>query len=352
MSPEITSLREEHHQEAANLVRAHYEALRERVPLGSIPTECRHPVGPTQLPKGDLMATQAVGYKAKAFEPRNLAFFFLLAFGLSWVLNNAPQIFGLLNIPSGIESAGPVAILRTYGPVILLITVGAWGPTIAAFVMTAVSEGKLGVKALWRRFWNRNLSIQWLLVTLLILPALALVANLVARVLDGEAYPLLDLPNPAWILVPQFLGVLATGLSEEFGWRGYVLPRFQARWNALTSSIILGAIWAFWHLPMWLIPGDSHAHRNFWVWALGMILMSVLMTWIFNNTRGSVLSAVLLHAMTNTQIFWCFGSSEWTLRGVELLAVVLIVTFFGARNLVRQRPEEIAGQERVRAMGD
>ena len=81
------------------------------------------------------------------------------------------------------------------------------------------------------------MSIKWLLVTLLILPALALAANIVTRVLDGQAYPLFFSYNPQWSVIPMFImAFIFNGVFEEFGWRGYVLPRFQARWNALTSS--------------------------------------------------------------------------------------------------------------------
>jgi hypothetical protein len=265
-----------------------------------------------------------------------LAFFFLIAFGLTW-FKNALLIFGILKPPSSIGYQFGTA------PGILLLVLG-FGPTIAAFVMTAITEGKPGVRALWRRFWNRNLSIKWLLVTLLVLPALLLVANFVSRTLDGQAYPFLDLANQPWMVIPvipQFIvAFIFNGMTEEFGWRGYALPRFQVRWNALTSSIVLGAIWASWHIPLWFVPGHPLSQRNFWEWALGMILLTIIMTWIFNNTKGSVLAAVLFHAMINTGIVWCCGS-VWHYYGVELFAVILIVIIFGARNLVRQRPEEV-----------
>lgn len=244
------------------------------------------------------MTTQAVGYKAKAFEPRNLAYFFLIVFGLQ-ALAYGLLIAGVLKVPS---SEGLSAL--SAGPGVILITLGAWGPIIAAFVITALTEGKSGARALWRRFWNRNLSIKWLLVTLLILPAVQLVANLVTRVLDGQAYPFLSLPNPPWMIIPPFItGFVFTGMFEEFGWRGYVLPRFQARWNALTSSLLLGVIWAAWHIGQWFVPGTNLHQRNFWLWGLGTILLSILMTWIFNNTKGSILAAALFHAMINTGIF-------------------------------------------------
>lgn len=285
------------------------------------------------------------GYKTKALESRNLAFFFLIAFGWSWFWW-ALFIFGILELPAGIGTSK--VDLGSAGPLMLLIALTPFGPTIAGFVMTAMTEGKPGVKALWRRFWNRSLSIKWLLVILLFFPALRLAANLVSRTLDGQAYPFLTWPNQPWMFIPPFLAntLINAGMSEEFGWRGYVLPRFEARWNALTSGIGLGAIWAAWHIPLWFVPGDVHSQRNFWEWALSLILVSILMTWIFNNTNGSVLAAILFHGMGNSvgDLIWCCGSSALHYYGVELLAAILIVILFGPKSLVRGRPEEVTGR--------
>jgi membrane protease YdiL (CAAX protease family) len=278
------------------------------------------------------MTAEAVGYKAKAFEPRNLAYFFLIVFGLM-ALADWLEISGIVQV------SGEGLSNLSAGPGIMIIVLANWGPLIAAFVVTAITEGKSGVKALWRRFWNRNMSIKWLLVAVLMIPAMGLVANLVSRTLDGQAYPFFFSYNPPWTIISVFItAFIFNGILEEFGWRGYVLPRFQVSWNALTSSIILGAIWASWHIGEWFIPGSHLYQRNFWLWALGMILLSILMTWVFNNTKGSVLSAVLIHAMANTGIIWAL--MDWRYYGIELLAVILIVIIFGSRNLAKQRFEE------------
>jgi len=266
------------------------------------------------------MTTQTVGYKAKAFELRNLVFFFLIAFGAP-LLVFGPFMLGILKLPASV------------GPGLgILFSVLQFAPMIAAFVVTGITEGKPGVRALWGRFWNRDMSIKWLLVALLLNPALRLVASLVDRTLGGQAYPIL-IPG-ALSMVP--MGIII-GIREEFGWRGYALPRFQARWNALTSSIILGAIWALYHFGNWILP--PRRQDSFWEFALWIILLSILTTWIFNNTNGSVLAAVLYHAVTTNGLIDCCSVS-WAMKlvvGVTLLAVILIVIIFGPRNLVRQR---------------
>jgi membrane protease YdiL (CAAX protease family) len=206
------------------------------------------------------MPTPTDEYRAKAFEPRNLGFYFLMVFGLQALKYR-------LHISSG-EGLSALSA----GPGDILDLVGSWGPIIAAFVVTALTEGRRGVGVLWRRFWNRNMSLKWLLVALLLIPAMEFLSSLVSRMLTGQAYPLLNLPDPPWMIVSVFVSAfILTGLFEEFGWRGYVLPRFQARWNALTSSLVLGVIWAAWHVGRWFGPEVSSQEP---IW--GFILRTIL----------------------------------------------------------------------------
>ena len=130
------------------------------------------------------MTTQSVGYKAKAFELRNLAFFFLIVFGF-WVLLWVLSTIFTLKQPASLTD--PSVILW-----VLVVVPAAIGPTLAAFIMTALTEGKLGIKALWGRFWNRNMNLKWLLVTLLFYETLRLTTNLVVRTMDGRPYPVFD----------------------------------------------------------------------------------------------------------------------------------------------------------------
>lgn len=291
------------------------------------------------------MNTQSVGYKAKAFEPRNLAFFFLIVYGLDAIM----WVFSTIFHPETPTSLTDPSVL--FWALVVVPTV--IGPTLAAFLMTGITEGKPGVKALWRRFWNRNLSLKWLLVILLVYEVLRLGTNLIARMIDGQPYPIVDTSNPFWMIIPLFLvAFITSGMAEEFGWRGYVLPRFQARWNALTSGIILGLLWATWHIPAFIIPNISPLYqRNFLAWVPGVLLGSVLYTWIFNNTKGSVLAAALLHAAWNTSVVVLpTQSSLWYFYGILLLVDILIVIIFGPKNLVRQKREDVVEKEKVHAM--
>lgn len=279
------------------------------------------------------MDIQTTNYRTKDFEARNLAFFFLLAFGISWTTAALISVFGLDLSTSG---SGPVTPL-----VVLIGVVGTIGPSIAAFIVAGFSEGKAGVKALWKRFWNRNMSLKWLVVILVFYDTCRLIANLIARAMDGQAYPIIDPSTPLWMSILALVtAFIYSGMAEEFGWRGYALPRFQARWSALTSSIILGLIWMSWHIPFFFTPGVPLYQRDFWQWAPWLLMTSILQTWFFNNTKGSVLAAALFHATMNASlVILPTLDSLWYYYGLLFIAIIVIVVIFGPKNLVRQSAE-------------
>lgn len=280
------------------------------------------------------MNTQPVGYKAKAFEAHNLIFYFLIAFLPVFVAILVAA--GILDFPS---NPGP--------GLKILIAIAQFSPLIAALVVTAATEGKAGLKALWKRFWNRDLSLKWFLVILLFNPMVRLIANLISRAAGGEHYPFLEQPN----IFPLLISGLIIGIQEEVGWRGYALPRFQARWGALTSSIILGVIWAPYHIGNWLIGERMDSFLEFSLW---IILISIFTTWIFNNSNGSILAAVLFHAVVTNGITGCCGV-PWAMElllGIYLVAAIIIVAVFDPKNLVRQKREDVVEQDKVHAMSD
>ena len=174
-------------------------------------------------------------------------------------------------------------------------------------------------------------------MALLLLPVLRLIAGVLTQVLSNPSYPLLIEGSVSEVFVVPILSGLFSGFHEEFGWRGYALPRFQAKWNALASSIVLGVVTSLWHLPAFFTPGEPLFGRNFWEWLLWHMLIQIVgFTWIFNNTNGNVLALVLFHATTNLRVF----AVDMTYYGILLVAAILIVVICGAKNLVRQEPVE------------
>lgn len=280
------------------------------------------------------MNEQEIGYKAKFFESRNLAFFFLLAFGISWT---TAALIAVLDLDMSASGSGPIQPLN-----VLIGVMGSISPSFAAFLVTGFTEGRAGVKALWKRFLNRNMSLKWLVVILVFYDAFRLIANLIARAVDGKTYPIVDTSAPLWMSILALVAAfIYSGMAEEFGWRGYALPRFQARWSALTSSIVLGLIWMSWHIPFFFTPGVPLYQRNFWEWAPFALATSFFLTWFFNNTKGSVLAAALFHATMNASlVILPTPASAWYYYGLLFVAIFFIVGVFGPKNLVSRSAED------------
>ena len=281
------------------------------------------------------MSDHATAYRAKTFEGGNLVYFFLIAFGWTWVWWWILFLSGWVTVPEEIgsraaEVGGSVSVL-----IFFLVAISPFGPTIGAFVLTGLNEGKAGVRALWKRFWNLNINWKWLLVILLCWPVLRLITNLVGQLVSGQTYPLLTYPDQFWVFIPGLIvsTFINGGMSEEFGWRGYALPRLQAKFNALTSSIILGIIEGFWHYPLIIIGSwwqDSIIELLFW-----FILSITLRTWIYNNVNGNLLAMMLFHGMGNVQsdIIWCCGARSH-IYWVYGIATLLVVIIFGPKDLI------------------
>ena len=276
-------------------------------------------------------------YKTDTWQFRNLIWFFLIAFGWTWFWWGL-FIFDVLKMPAGIGT--PDVDLATAGPMLLIVIFSPFGPTIAGFVLTARTEGKAGVKRLWKRFWNRNLSWKWLLVLLLFFPVKNLILRFSAQVFAGTWQPPFGLLEQPWMILPPFIAsILNGGLSEEFGWRGYALPRFQAKWNALTAALILGFIEGCWHIPLVFMPGDERFGMLIPVLILPYLATGIFRAWIFNNTGGSVLAAVLFHAAGNTA-GWAFTVNVPSQPFADLIysgLAVVVVLIFGSRDLVLEK---------------
>jgi uncharacterized protein len=176
---------------------------------------------------------------------------------------------------------------------IALFMAGPFVPSLLAVFLTWRKEGLSGLRTLGRRILQFNLGWRWYAFTFLIVIA-GTAGQLAFHALLGNP---LDL-RLFLTQLGSFLPLLVLGpLSEEIGWRGYALDRLQSRWNALTSSLIIGLVWSLWHLPLFLIPGTSQHEMGvpFLGFLIKLMATSVLYTWLYNNTQRSLWSAILLH---------------------------------------------------------
>jgi hypothetical protein len=199
---------------------------------------------------------------------------------------------------------GPIALLKiptisfvsdVKGPTwaVALYIVGGFVPSLLGIILTWKKEGLAGLRLLGPRILQFKLGWQSYLFTFLIVIAGTAGQITINRLLGNTFNGNLFLTQ-----MGSFLPLLILGpLSEEIGWRGYALPRLQTRWNALTSSVIIGVVWGLWHLPLFMMVGTSQHELGipFIGFLLIMSANSLFYTWLYDNTQQSLWSAILLH---------------------------------------------------------
>ena len=211
--------------------------------------------------------------------------FFVLAFVLTW------GYFWLIWAPLGLPAS--------------LIALGGFGPSIAAFLVLGITSGKAGVLRLLRSMVQWRAGVQWYLLILLGIPILNLLAFLVV---PGT---FADFVAPSSRFVRVYLSEMVFSLTigvaplwEEVGWRGFALPRMQRLHGPVVGTIILGLLWGVWHLPFFFGPLMQTGPDATFIrasialveFSIGLTGVSVVMTWVLNNCRGSTLLAILFHA--------------------------------------------------------
>ena len=245
-------------------------------------------------------------------------------------------------------------IVKMNIPFIVLLFLG-WGFGVASVIMTWLTLGKAAVISLLKRYLQWRVGWKWYLVAFFLEPLLIVLGVYGNALVNGVApdfskimaYKVFGEGATLWLfVVPFFLTDLITN-GEEIGWRGYVLPRLQAKYSALTSALIVGVIWGFWHLLKYL------THWNTLLFAMSMIhamASAVTLAWLYNNTKGSLLLVAMMHASSNTAgLFFPMAntlSSEslgayigWVL--FEVAAAVIVVIVAGPARLSRTEPMQV-----------
>src|SRR5215216_2690241 len=223
-----------------------------------------------------------------------LVFFFIFAYAGTW----------LLELPYVLSEDGS-GLLPYSSPVVQwMMPVSIFmGPFLAAFVMTGVTEGRAGVRRFLRRFVLWRVGLGWYLFVLVGVPALFVLSIIVLPGVLGSFQGLGALLPPlsllGWFVYAFFPG---GALGEEPGWRGFALPRLQALHGPLLGSLILGPLWGLWHLPLFFTPWNVLTTFNLVVFVLATTCLAIMYTWVFNNTKGSVLMAILIHASFNASV--------------------------------------------------
>ncbi|KAA0010611.1 MAG: methyltransferase domain-containing protein [Thermoplasmata archaeon] len=260
--------------------------------------------------------------------------FFALALGISW-------FFWMWVILLGWN-------VFTF-PAIILGALGLFGPAIAEIILISRTHDKEQWKDYWQRVFDiRRIKGKWFLVILLTFPVLNAIAILMSF-LSGSPLPRFEtaenLLSEPWRILPFAIFILIFGpLPEELGWRGYALDGLQARYNALFSSLILGVVWALWHVPLFFMKGTFQhdqlrfATPGFWSYIFGPIIISILFTWIYNNTNRSTLSAILFHLMINLTGEFLPLTEQGRIYSTVLVTLIslMVVVIWGPTTLTYQ----------------
>lgn len=256
--------------------------------------------------------------------------FFTCSYAFSWI------IWAPLWLPAfGIEGLPVLPYHHSWG---------ALGPIAAAFLVAGVGSGA-GAKDLLVRMGAWRGRLLWMAVALVGPLALVLVAALGARLVTGEHIALEQLGRsrefPQLGAMGFFLyNVISFGYGEEVGWRGFALPRLQAKHSALTATLLLTLGWAVWHAPLFLYrPGYvSMGLGGSLGWLLSLLTGAVLLTWLYNESRGSLLVVAVFHASIDVA-FTSDVSSDFVVSAAGVLITVwgiAVVVVAGPRFLARR----------------
>lgn len=273
------------------------------------------------------------GIERELRRPPSLLGFFVATFGVTWAFwVPAALIFGDKVVDRSPFSTPIFVVLQT---------LGAAGPSLVAYWVLRRSYEQDAVHRIARRYKLWRVGVHWYLAAMLLVPVIQLAGLLAGGFFRGA--PVIDSTSPLGEMLADigYLGAIAlmpviivaqlpsSPLLEEFGWRGFALPRLQERFSALTSSVLLGLLWGLWHLPLTLAYGDPVIP-----FLLKITAISVLITWIFNNTSGSMLLAMLCHASLNASIVpLSSDAGRWPSAILAVLVAAAIVALTGGRNL-------------------
>ena len=255
--------------------------------------------------------------------------FFVLAYALAWWI----WILYAFNI-------------TFLGPIFAL------GPFLAAIIVTALTKGTVGLKALLSRMVRWRVGLGWYAAALG-LPVAVYLFAVSLNMLFGASASTVEQFGSWYLIFPLFayslLFPLSGAFGEELGWRGYALPRVQARIWALSAALIIGVIQTAWHLPLFMSDRSTSPVPLI----VGYMGLGILATWVFNNTRGSVLLTMLLHASFNTNAGFfgeMFAGADlvrmgWLLAAGWCVAALVVVVVAGPKHLSRKHHRQETSEE-------
>jgi uncharacterized protein len=264
---------------------------------------------------------------------KQLLTYFGLAYLISWIiwLPLYGHVFGLSDLPR----------------LSLQHALGSLGPLVAAVLTTWIFFKTAGL----RNLLKRCLQLQpWLYLAIALFSpfVLAVIASLMSSVFNKTPVDLSGLLKnkefPEINFLVFFIYNLVLGFGEEVGWRGFALPRLQYKFNALTSSLILTALWALWHIPLFFYRPDFMAMGigGTFGWFFSLLTGSVLLTWLYNSSQASILICAVFHSTINIAF-----SADFADKNV-MNYMGFLITVWGILTIVVFKPKNLALNARER----
>jgi uncharacterized protein len=180
---------------------------------------------------------------------------------------------------------------------IFLLRLGAYSPSLVAILLTARAAGSAGVSNLVSGVFKWRVPVRYYVLAIAFIPAIKLTAALLHRLMSG-AWPRMG--TESLLLMPLAIAFSTPfQAGEEIGWRGYALPRLADHFGLRAASVILGLIWALWHIPQFFIRDAPEYGQSFPVFVLQVAALGIAFAWLYARTNGSLLLVMLFHSATN-----------------------------------------------------
>ena len=266
---------------------------------------------------------------ARLINEHPVVMFSALAIGLSWTV--WMSTFSITTPRSGLGIIG--------------IALGAFGPGAAGAVVTRLRGESVRAWLVTTFEWRRPLRWYGVAIAVPVVGALGVAVVVFSLVGLPDSGSLGQLAP--WFLVNLVLATLFTGGNEEFGWRGFALPHLQRRFSALTASVLVGGVWALWHVPMFVYGVYQLSPL---LYAVSVVSFAVILTWYYNASDGAVLGAVLLHGTINAAVN-VPGRAVGGAAAVPVPYAAILAGVFGIIAILlvaRYGPETLSHREAVR----
>lgn len=261
------------------------------------------------------------------FKKHSLVLYFTLAYAVTWSFH-IPLVLSRRGL---IQAQIPMAIHY----------LGAFGPMVAAVIVTGLTAGTAGIRLLLMRWFKWRVAFKYYAFAILGPFGLFTLAVLVNRVVSGTWANLTLLGEADYLPYLEPLGAfllwfLTYALGEETGWRGYALPHLQRKYSAATATLILALLWAFWHLPAFFYR-DTYIEMGilgFPMFLVSITFATMVFTWLYNSTGGSLLLVILFHATFNwLSVSEAGGASVGIIMSVPvILWAFYVVRRYGPEN--------------------